>query len=156
MHSWFFFIIFFKNLFLLKIIFWLLRSIWIPGVHCILVFFYCLSRKKLIQEWYQSSKGTWNSRALSTFKMLKRLNTLKSQSVPYLFHTLDRVATLAGKAGMAWKAGVTGKAGKEYHFQSTFCQRLEFDILLRFILIFCIWYLKFSSILKNMELIDMV
>ena len=31
-----FFIIFFKNHLLLKIILWLLRSIWLPGVHCIL------------------------------------------------------------------------------------------------------------------------
>ena len=29
--------IFFKNNFLLKIIFWLVRKIWLPGVHCILV-----------------------------------------------------------------------------------------------------------------------
>ena len=35
-----FFIIFFKNHFLLKIIFWFLRSIWLPGVHCLLVLFF--------------------------------------------------------------------------------------------------------------------
>ena len=58
-----------------------------------------------------------------------------------------RVATFAGMAGKA------GKAGKEYHFQSTLCQRLEFDILLIFSLIFCIWCHKFSSILENMALI---
>ena len=37
MHNLIFFIIFFKNHFLLKFIFWLMRSIWLPGVHCILV-----------------------------------------------------------------------------------------------------------------------
>ena len=35
-----FFIIFFKNHFLLKIISWLLRSIWLPGVHCIIVLYF--------------------------------------------------------------------------------------------------------------------
>ena len=39
MHNLCFFIIFFKNHFLLKIIFWLLWSIWLPRVHCILVLF---------------------------------------------------------------------------------------------------------------------
>ena len=34
-----FLLFFFKNHFLLKIIFWLLRSIWLPGVHCILALF---------------------------------------------------------------------------------------------------------------------
>ena len=51
-------------------------------------------------------------------------------------YPLDRVATLAGKAGMVGKGGMAGKAGKEYHFQFTLCQRLEFDILLIFFLIF--------------------
>ena len=39
MHDYGFLIIFFKNHFLLKIIFLLMRSIWLPGVHCILVLF---------------------------------------------------------------------------------------------------------------------
>ena len=41
MHNlWLFF---FFNHFLLKITFWLLRSIWLPGVHCILVLFSIVS-----------------------------------------------------------------------------------------------------------------
>ena len=40
---------FFKNHFLLKIIFWLLRSIWLPRVHCILVLFWLNLVKKIIK-----------------------------------------------------------------------------------------------------------
>ena len=40
MHNLWYFIIFLKNHFLLKITFGLLQSIWLPGVHCILVLFF--------------------------------------------------------------------------------------------------------------------
>ena len=42
------FIIFFKNHLLLKIIFWLLQSIWLPRVHCILVLLLLVMVKLLI------------------------------------------------------------------------------------------------------------
>ena len=51
MHNVCFFIIFFKNHFLLKIIFWLLQSIWLPGVHCILVLFLLLFLHQEIVHW---------------------------------------------------------------------------------------------------------
>ena len=65
MHNLWYVIIFFKNHLLLKITFWLLRSIWLPGVHCILVLlFYVFSSELLVLTFFiwinQYSLQSWN------------------------------------------------------------------------------------------------
>ena len=49
----------FKNHFLLIIIFWLLRSIWLPGVHCILVLFQFFFSKNFSTQIFLLAKNTY-------------------------------------------------------------------------------------------------
>ena len=78
---------FFKNHFLLKIIFWLLRSMWLTGVHCILVLFH-----------WKSFSGTRKSACLIEVPVLllsifvsQREESRKAGNVAWIFNNISTI-----------------------------------------------------------------
>ena len=77
-----FYIVYFKNHFLLKIIFWLLRSILLPGVHCILVLF-CFTNHNM-KYYFVSNKNDKQYQLSLWYKIIDK-HTVQNKLTVHIF-----------------------------------------------------------------------